>query len=1651
MDILSLFNPSKKEIPMHETNAWRVSGIFPPSLIGVPLMDPAKSIIRYSARRALEEFFFSLFKLRYSDIMSYITYYRIYEDAIAERTAPGVPPKQVGLKDEAQSWSMDRYAIAGSKFDNNLVTPEGQVEFREQARQITDAVFAAVIVDSLDAVMKMDVYHEKWAIHKHYPKMNIEKFLEHEKNMFNCLAMMPDGLIWLIHHINHMQHLAKGTSNALVISSKTELAIMNREENKLYFINGGKTNGYANKYDSPPGAVATAMDKWIYSVKPYQNSNEEIIDPLYHNNIMIGEHFGAYNTYGYNDPELYTSNDMSFMAYDEHEDTDSVVPIVEIIDYCGMFDDYGQLLPPTYSPNKNVTGGGNMVDIQHDFLSKESDVGMRERVPISLYGEVGGFKPQDAKFISDVMVKQVSKYYGGSTEAIRDIMNKGETLLEELSKVPFDSEWFREFRRKNVSRASAVPAPTDRVYPAPSDLRQLKTYNGSSFYDLPLNIIEEEAMNSVINNNRVPSTIDQLKSMSNTFSSGIGSLASLPFGSANLWALEVIGNCKSNEPTMSSKITNARNLVELFNHIVGEMNRSLPHMSIIDRRLTPLAVRQAKQTYSMYVNSLHNATNFYWINLKDENAGVLEDLLFSISLDPSNGQNDSLGSDDDPLTAPRSGLKNTRPELKLLDSIWRYPSDINSVLKKNETIKKFIRENSRYDLVATGDVDEEMVRDSTEAVNGSNGYSKMYRDIVRVVSRAEAALRRGIDNDSGEQNQPILSMGYDEEDEGNEGDDFMNIQSSITSKNRGLPAMIELLAYVRLSLLNFIMEVAAESTRARQTSLPDSLRERMEMVIRMEHYLTMKYMQIRSMTPRNSAVYTAVPTLNVIEVAKNVKESSLYNKVEHELAAIRALVNKIYNSLADFFGRNQEAETNFLSFFGFRKVVNPVNSDTILDIISPLPLQEVFGQRTRNYGLKPLDLTDEYAGQNPSKDLTVEQKDALLNSPLLKTHPGIYLPGWLRHQLSSREGGKMPPNRSILVQHDFPMKVLSFLEKLDVDMSDDSNSDTIMHMLDIVFKYVLVPNGVGPWSFSWAYKNIEQYIRMQPLICRMLIASNNNGSSDQVRNYMADLDTQVAKVSSESRSAHKGIERERGVLRNVLSLDNRDDGDNVYVQTAMTVTRENLMSLIEYYKSSGYLSDARKKPPLVISKSGNPNAPGTLQEMIDLERELLESRNVKDTKSNLRGVRASLSNMLHDFHYANVIFSEQPLNATSKHYRSEDDHRNVELILQQQQQPHRSSQLTGFRGMAAQANARARVTGTRFPQVYQQRNTNGISGSVSLDFMDVDDEDENINGSVYAPPKIAPLDERVSTQLSDINRNNLESAARSIFNNLSKFVSDSLTIMISRCVCLASFNYHNLKACAVNDIPLPLEFIVAMPWMRYGGYSIFACQDGEGTGFVTFGNPIYTYENNAATQEFYQQFSATGGIVIEFPMNLFVAHNVHVTTRNGGASLKFFDPRQMKSDPAYLDINSGMFGYDGSEGAIVIPVPIGHCKNLKKFYDLTGRPHRMHRKRVIGQEEMKELMYPSAFRVCNLYGIRADGGYGSGAASVIRNTVGGDPNTETLRGRSRYFNRVTKKWDREIHSTWSHWGDIGTYPGVQSARAGGPGGFKSKYFVNKEA
>lgn len=280
------------------------------------------------------------------------------------------------------------------------------------------------------------------------------------------------------------------------------------------------------------------------------------------------------------------------------------------------------------------------------------------------------------------------------------------------------------------------------------------------------------------------------------------------------------------------------------------------------------------------------------------------------------------------------------------------------------------------------------------------------------------------------------------------------------------------------------------------------------------------------------------------------------------------------------------------------------------------------------------------------------------------------------------------------------------------------------------------------------------------------------------------------------------------------------------------------------------------------------------------------------------------------------------------------------------------------------------------------------------------------------------------------------------FNAVRNTGANILDACVSRVLLMSPANKAVFSSMAKNHVAPAFEILGMRPHMRYTTATISRVQSGGAALRSVRGNPLAVIQNDATETRQFLQYAMTCGPLIVDQRNIYNLHNARVLGGEGGSGNVFYDPEKQLKDPhGYYDPTQGRYGGKNNEGCIfLIPVPLGFHATCQPHIDIRGRPYEL---RKVGYPEHITSVptYPSHSRFCGFWGVPMKSGSNSSRARAARTLNGGLYNTECHQTQFWWYNRDTGRYENVIRSC-SHWGDIGTYPGVKAARRGGPYPFK---------
>jgi hypothetical protein len=505
-----------------------------------------------------------------------------------------------------------------------------------------------------------------------------------------------------------------------------------------------------------------------------------------------------------------------------------------------------------------------------------------------------------------------------------------------------------------------------------------------------------------------------------------------------------------------------------------------------------------------------------------------------------------------------------------------------------------------------------------------------------------------------------------------------------------------------------------------------------------------------------------------------------------------------------------------------------------------------------------------------------------------------------------------------------------------------------------------------------------------------------------------------------------------------------------YVQTALTFSPELIASLVEYYNAQGYFRSGDKMPFILPSSPYDPDTCGTLDDLVSYNERLRIRAKQSDVHPSLRKIDESAYNKLNDFYFVSrLLAGSADLAAADKLLNRQAGGGSGAASMD----AHQLNVLRGGLVDGEDSSLRMRRGASQYLQApvvdraggNAQRQRQGLRPAYSRQMSNVE-LDGNLDGGYSSISSsggggFGGISQGVASSLGDLSRENLSGADFSRrFDDLANHVRTVHELAISRALLFASVNKQNFKSMLDNQLPVPFEALGLKPLMRYDTYTIVKMADAGQAGYIIFGNPCFTVSNYGMEQRRHHQFTCTGGFVMVDHRNIFVQHNAHVVNRGGGASTKAYDPRLQASNPgAYFNPAARKYGSNAGESIIWTLQAYGFHRRAPRAIDITGRKNKLKARGVIKADQAVALDYDTPYRTACLWGLRGSN------EDTIADVDKGDQayNTECLRGQTFYYDRSTGGFTQSCKDqSFSHWGETGTYPGVQRARAGGPLEFK---------
>ena len=175
-----------------------------------------------------------------------------------------------------------------------------------------------------------------------------------------------------------------------------------------------------------------------------------------------------------------------------------------------------------------------------------------------------------------------------------------------------------------------------------------------------------------------------------------------------------------------------------------------------------------------------------------------------------------------------------------------------------------------------------------------------------------------------------------------------------------------------------------------------------------------------------------------------------------------------------------------------------------------------------------------------------------------------------------------------------------------------------------------------------------------------------------------------------------------------------------------------------------------------------------------------------------------------------------------------------------------------------------------------------------------------------------------------------------ILQEINKEEKDNYYEYIARFYLKRKINLKNLSSMYKNNMPIPLEILIAKPHCSYSTYSIVKLKGGGKSMVRVIGNPCFTMQNDAKQQKLFFQYTQTGDMVVVNEGNIYTQHDAVVDSYHRGGSSEFVDVTKLRdSGSEYWNPYDGKYGSYG-ESIIVGLMPLGMHKKLPLDIDITG-------------------------------------------------------------------------------------------------------------------
>jgi len=609
------FGSPQQTVDTRMATKWQSRGEWPVDYIGRNLYR-ASNIIWYMAEiQQMNAWVNEIAPMWFTNNLSFTVQRKIFSDDGADFIG------LTGVPSEVSSHIIERtrsgvYIGKGTTMNANMFSsPEGVRELWEKFMQIAVAISKTELFEFFDQVRKCK--YAEIETHKMKLVQRPSEYFNREKFQWDIARKRKNGIQSLISDISMLVSTYQGKLDTMMVPNKLMSILKFKPEYSDDYLNGSQTTTFRRKVDASvvpdrsahgnlnkTGMVADICGMKVRVIRPLLSTTMDIYQSVLATYTQIGTHVHLYNKKDeeLQDPKSFEVTDLQVQVYDEEQDCFRIIKFETCLSNDIVFDqsaggrvreiarsNLGIPADQFHDPFVNIVRRD--VDAE-ELMRREArgmvDVfGMDVEGPIRLIGQMNirdrhhrSQWPTYMKYCGETLLN----HFGNPRKFIsQGDMQDFRRMFRRLESISFDEGMLRRFLLAN----SVVQQNQGRG-------AQQTVYATDGFYELA----------------QVPGTGFYNFATHNGF-------CEIPFGCANIWAIEAISKLdpmRCREGIDREMVHYAQKFVDAFNMHRDNLKMAFPECQFIKNpaAYSPSVFQYPDHGYNLYVNTMHNATNFLW-------------------------------------------------------------------------------------------------------------------------------------------------------------------------------------------------------------------------------------------------------------------------------------------------------------------------------------------------------------------------------------------------------------------------------------------------------------------------------------------------------------------------------------------------------------------------------------------------------------------------------------------------------------------------------------------------------------------------------------------------------------------------------------------------------------------------------------------------------------------------------------------------------------------------------------------------------------------------------------------------------------------------------------------------------------------------------